>query len=203
MIKIKHLNHTQAVFKTLNYFPESAVFFFFIEVWNLALKTGWIISSGCGIGVNRLGLPTEMSWTWSLSCWLGRQGESDLGSHQSRVGSKCLGAAQRGQRLRGCCSEPCLLELTKFKAYQQWQLSEDRPWGRHLAYLHSGICGFIAGGYPSWLRCRKQKAGGPREETRASGECQSGKTPQNWCFWKISMKIGIENQLCPVHRLIF
>lgn len=60
MIKIKHFNHTQAVsFKMLNYFPEPAVFF--IEVWNLALKTAWIISSGCGIGVNRLGLPTEVS----------------------------------------------------------------------------------------------------------------------------------------------
>lgn len=74
MIKIKHFNHTQVVFKKFNYFLESAqgffffllvcfffFFKFFIEVWNLALKTDWIISSGCGTGVNQLGLPIEMS----------------------------------------------------------------------------------------------------------------------------------------------
>lgn len=60
MIKIKTFQpHTSCFFKTLNYFPEPAVFF--IEGWNLALKAAWIIFSGCGIGVNRLGLPTEMS----------------------------------------------------------------------------------------------------------------------------------------------
>jgi hypothetical protein len=47
--KIKHFNQTQAVFKKLIYFPEPTIF---TEVWNLALKTGWTISSGCGIEAN-------------------------------------------------------------------------------------------------------------------------------------------------------
>lgn len=52
MTKIKHLNQTLVVFKKLNNFPEPAIF---TEAWNLALKIGWAVSSGCGMGANHTG----------------------------------------------------------------------------------------------------------------------------------------------------
>lgn len=166
-------------------------------MWNLALKTDWIISSGCGTGVTQLGLPTEVSWTqrngevwirtvqsvWADS-WAAQfsVGCGTWDPHHFTVGNKWMGTAQGTWRAWGYCSKSCLLDLTKHRAYQQWQRSEDCPWSWHLLILSLAPVASV-------LRSVNLDSCILERAEKARGEVLGLKrvTLQDWCFSKISM----------------